>query len=445
MSTEQNESAYNKAVAYIYNIPKFTKKGGIEQTKGLMNHIGNPEKDFDYIHVAGTNGKGSVCAMIEAGLIKTGKKVGLFTSPHLVKINERMKVNGQMISDQEFLSLFNQIKTQIDQYIQQGGVHPTFFEFVYMMAMTWFKQQAVDIAVVETGMGGRLDATNVVEKPLVAVITSISMDHTQYLGNTLKDIAGEKAGIIKSNTPLIFHGKNKEVKEVILNKAKEIGLKDNQIISLQNENIEEVSYQSHGIQYTLVKDGKKQSMSLDMLGTYQIDNSALALLTLLQVGVAKDFFGLAKKQYTHLMTTAIEHTKWPGRMEKAGKNLYIDGAHNEDGICALVETIKAHLKKQPVYLLFAVAEDKDYTHMIKHLCSLENLKGVVVTCLDNERKKDAQIVADTFEKNGHALIKWAYNIKEALDMAVTMAGTDVLCCCGSLYLAGSIKQLIKEL
>lgn len=442
-------AAYKATVEYIYDIPKFTKKGGIEQTRALMGLIGNPQNAFKYIHVAGTNGKGSVCALIETALRRCGLKTGLFTSPHLVDINERICINGQMISDEDFVELFNEIKQKVDAYISDGGVHPTFFEWMYMMSMLWFSKQKVEWAVVETGLGGRLDATNVIEKPEITVITSIGYDHMQYLGNTLPEIAGEKAGIIKKKVPLVFDASVRKALDVICWRFAKVQ-EENALVTclaVDTSMANHISYgkESDKILYETRLDNLNLSVKLSLLGTYQIANSLVALNALYVLGQKENYFGLPKELFYQSITEAFADTKWPGRMEKINEHLYVDGAHNEEGIKALVKTIEVLFADHGIYLLFAVAEDKDYTKMIQALCGIAHLKGVVVTAIENERRVDTGTVATLFEENGHAFVKQSYNIKEALQTAIGWRENEILCCCGSLYLAGSIKEILKSL
>ena len=446
MNQKNTAALYEAAIHYIYDIPKFTKKGGIVQTAALMAMIGNPQEDFKYIHVAGTNGKGSVCAFIERGLRSLGVKTGLFTSPHLIKINERIQINGEMISDEDFLWLFDTVKEKVDAYVLNGGVHPTFFEWMYMMAMLWFKRQNVSWAVVETGLGGRLDATNVICEPEITVITSIGFDHMQYLGSDLKSIAGEKAGIIKRGAPLVYDTSCKEAAAVISERFKAVNKKSvsscKDCVPVSRKMAKNCCILNDGIEYDTMLDGIDLRMHLSMLGNYQLDNSLIALHTLGILGKKNQYFGLKKDVFYRCITGAFKNTVWAGRMEKINAHLYIDGAHNEAGIKALAETMKVRFACEKVYLLFAVAEDKDYDQMIRTLCDVKNINGVMVTAIDSERKTDTKKVADLFEKYGHAPVKQTYNIKEALQAAVQWTGSDILCCCGSLYLAGSIKEIL---
>lgn len=191
-------------VEYLYKIPRFARTGGLEATRERLRLLGSPEKSFHYIHVAGTNGKGSVCAYMESCLRNLGFKTGLFTSPHLVRINERIRINHQEISDEDFCEAFYKVKHLVDVQKEQGIPHPTFFEFIYLMAMTAFQKAGIEYGVIETGLGGRMDLTNAVERPDITVITSIGLDHTAILGDTIEKIAGEKAGIIKAGVPLVY-------------------------------------------------------------------------------------------------------------------------------------------------------------------------------------------------------------------------------------------------
>ena len=214
---------YEEAVAYIEETPKFTKKNSLEHTKECLRRLGNPQEKFKVIHVAGTNGKGSTCAFLTSILREAGYSCGLFTSPHLVKINERFQINEVNIDDDTFLKAFERVKVLADELVAEGSYHPTYFEMLFLMGMVIFAEAGVDYVTLETGLGGRLDATTAVENPVACVITSISLDHMQFLGNTVREIAGEKAGIIVPGVPVIYDGNDKDAAEVIAAKAKELG------------------------------------------------------------------------------------------------------------------------------------------------------------------------------------------------------------------------------
>ena len=201
---------YREAIAYILEIPKFTKKNSLEHTKDFLRILGNPEKGKKIIHVAGTNGKGSVCAYMQSLLLTEKKTVGFFTSPHLVKMNERIRIDGEEISDEMFLSTFDIVFAAVQKMKADGKPHPTFFEFLFAMAMTAFADSGVEYIILETGLGGRLDATNAIDVPFLTIITSISLDHTEILGETIEEIAAEKAGILKRDVPIIYIGKEEK-------------------------------------------------------------------------------------------------------------------------------------------------------------------------------------------------------------------------------------------
>ena len=204
---------YTEAVDYILNVPKFTTKNKPEHTRELLKRLGHPDRGMKVIHVAGTNGKGSVCAFLSEMLVLAGKRTALFTSPHLVRINERFQINQVPISDELFLESYLEVQAKIDEMVEEGLPHATYFELLYATAMVAFQKERAEYVVLETGLGGRLDATNTIEHPLATVITSISLDHTEILGDTIEEIAVEKAGIIKEGVPVIYDGRNKEAEK----------------------------------------------------------------------------------------------------------------------------------------------------------------------------------------------------------------------------------------
>ena len=228
---------YKEAEAYINSVPKFTSKNKPENTMELIRRLGHPERSMKVIHVAGTNGKGSVCAFLSSMLTEGGKRTGLFTSPHLVKINERFQINNEPVSDEIFLNAYERVMKLVEEMQKDGFYHPAYFELLFAIGMVIFEEAQVEYLILETGLGGRLDATNIVEKPVVTVITSISLDHTEILGDTIEEIAGEKAGIIKQNIPIVYDGREKRAEKVILQKAKEQNAKavplDEEKLSIQ--------------------------------------------------------------------------------------------------------------------------------------------------------------------------------------------------------------------
>ena len=266
---------YSEAVDYILDIPKFTKKNDAAHTKAFLKTLGDPQRKMRIIHVAGTNGKGSVCAYLDGMLRSEQKRTGLFTSPHLVKINERIVIDGQMISDERFLEVFEETMQAVDKMKEAGLSHPTFFEFLFGMAVLAFAESGVEYAVLETGLGGRLDATNAVESPAASVITSIGFDHEQYLGDTLEKIASEKAGIIKPHVPVYYAQTTGESDSVIEKEAKKRGSFCKKI---GKDAYEILGIEDKHIAFSCLNDYYgTTTWKLNNIGLYQPHNALLAM------------------------------------------------------------------------------------------------------------------------------------------------------------------------
>ncbi len=432
---------YQEVVDYLYNIPRFTKGGHMENVRMLLEAFDCPQDSFRYIHVAGTNGKGSVCAYMEQCLRLCHQRTGLFTSPHLVRVNERMKINGKEISNEDFVRLFLTVRSKVEHMKARDLMEPTFFEYIYVMAMLYFREQKIDYGVIETGLGGRMDFTNVVREPILTVITSIGLDHTEVLGNSIEAIAMEKAGIIKAGTPLVYYDQDERVSEIIRAQAARHHV---QAVKLTDENIKILEDHGCTIDFSL-KYGYDVNyiLTLNTAAVYQTINSSLAVmgLRLLWPGLcaAKD----ADSQFELLIKKGLKSAYWPGRMEAVDTDLFVDGAHNEAGIEAFAATIAQGFADRPLILVFAVAGDKDYEPMIQRLCSLENLRAVVVTELENGRRCSSSVIAGIFRKNWNGFVCETYNIREALKQGLMLRQNNgIVCCVGSLYLAGSVKEIL---
>ena len=381
---------YEEAVAYIENIPKFTTKNKLEHTRKCLDLLGSPDKDRKIIHVAGTNGKGSVCAFLSSMLEQGGFRCGLFTSPHLVKINERFQINEVMISDQRFTEAFTEVKNLADRLVEEGDYHPTYFEFLFLMGMIVFKQEDVDYIVLETGLGGRLDATNSVLSPMACVITSISLDHVEYLGDTIEKIAGEKAGIMKKGVPVIFDGNRKEAAEVIKARAEELGCPWYEVKESRQKLL---NYTPEGIRFLSASGVYGETeLFVPFIARYQMMNAALALETM---GVLREEHGLEKET----LIKGIGGAKWQGRMETILPGVIVDGAHNEDGIARFVETVSYFQKEYPITLLFSTVADKEFPDMIKRVCKGLQFANVVTTEIWGSRKQSAKELAELFRLN----------------------------------------------
>ncbi len=426
---------YTEAVDYIETIPKFTVKHPPEHTRELLSRLGNPQEGIKIIHVAGTNGKGSVCAYLNAMLLAGGKKTGLFTSPHLVRINERFQINGEDVSDEQFLNAFLKVEKAAKEYEAEGEGHPSYFETLFLMGMLIFKEAGVEYLVMETGLGGRLDATNVVEKPLACIITSISRDHTEYLGDTLEAIAGEKAGIIKAGVPVIYDASQPGPASVIAAKAKEMG---SPAWPMEPSFYEMKTQSREGITFTFAyPGGEKAELAIPYVAKYQMMNASLAFYTM---HILQDVHDIPK----NVLAEGLSKIKWPCRMEMAAPDVIIDGAHNEDGIAQFVSTAGYFAKENEITILFTAVADKHYHEMIGEICEGIHPSHVVATQIDGSRVVPAEVLAEDFRKAGCTDVCAEPEIGAAYEKALGKKGSGMLFCVGSLYLAGELKAYLAK-
>lgn len=426
---------YTEAVDYIETIPKFTVKHPPEHTRELLSRLGNPQEGIKIIHVAGTNGKGSVCAYLNAMLLAGGKKTGLFTSPHLVRINERFQINGEDVSDEQFLDAFLKVEKAAKEYEAEDEGHPSYFETLFLMGMLIFKEAGVEYLVMETGLGGRLDATNVVEKPLACIITSISRDHTEYLGDTLEAIAGEKAGIIKAGVPVIYDASQPGPASVIAAKAKEMG---SPAWPMEPSFYEMKTQSREGITFTFAyPGGEKAELAIPYVAKYQMMNASLAFYTM---HILQDVHDIPK----NVLAEGLSKIKWPCRMEMAAPGVIIDGAHNEDGIAQFVSTAGYFAKENEITILFTAVADKHYHEMIGEICEGIHPSHVVATQIDGSRVVPAEVLAEDFRKAGCTDVCAEPEIGAAYEKALGKKGSGMLFCVGSLYLAGALKAYLAK-
>ncbi|MCI5995095.1 MAG: bifunctional folylpolyglutamate synthase/dihydrofolate synthase [Blautia sp.] len=426
---------YTEAVEYILSVPKFTKKNKMENTVELMERLGRPERGMKVIHVAGTNGKGSVCAFLSTMLVKAGKQTGLFTSPHLVKINERFQINNEPVGDEDFLAAYRKVQAAVDAMQKDGFAHPTYFELLFALAMVLFSEKQMEYVVLETGLGGRLDATNMVEKPIATVITSISLDHTEILGDTIEQIAFEKAGIIKPHVPVIYDGHCKQAEHVILERAKEL---DAPAYGLHEDMYEILANTEKSIDFSLNCGYYEHTgVTVPYLAHYQVINSALALL-------AMDVIDEKREISIETRVSAIGETTWQGRMETVMPGVVFDGAHNADGVREFVRTVQRVQKERRVTLLFSAVMEKDYEKMIQTICEQTSLTHVVVTEIAGDRNVPAQKLAEVFRSYTKAPVAAVPVIADAFAEALKERQDGILFCVGSLYLVGELKGLLES-
>lgn len=406
-----------------------------EHTRELLSRLGNPQEGIKIIHVAGTNGKGSVCAYLNAMLLAGGKKTGLFTSPHLVRINERFQINGEDVSDEQFLNAFLKVEKAAKEYEAEGEGHPSYFETLFLMGMLIFKEAGVEYLVMETGLGGRLDATNVVEKPLACIITSISRDHTEYLGDTLEAIAGEKAGIIKAGVPVIYDASQPGPASVIAAKAKEMG---SPAWPMEPSFYEMKTQSREKITFTFAyPGGEKAELAIPYVAKYQMMNASLAFYTM---HILQDVHDIPK----NVLAEGLSKIKWPCRMEMAAPGVIIDGAHNEDGIAQFVSTAGYFAKENEITILFTAVADKHYHEMIGEICEGIHPSHVVATQIDGSRVVPAEVLAEDFRKAGCTDVCAEPEIGAAYEKALGKKGSGMLFCVGSLYLAGELKAYLAK-
>ena len=433
---EPETFTYEEAAAYIEEIPKFTKKHTLEHTKTFLKRLGNPAADRKIVHVAGTNGKGSVCAYLQAILMAEGKRTGFFTSPHLVSVNERIRVDNIQIDNETFLKVFRKVLKIVRQMVEDGIEHPSYFEFLFGMGMTAFAETDVEYIILETGLGGRLDATNAIDNPALAIITSISLDHTAILGDTIEKIAGEKAGIIKPGVPVFFDGSSKKAAEVIKAKAAELGVSCREVTKNAYE-IQEVHRKYIAFSRRSAYD-KDVIFQVPMCGCYQAMNAELAL-------EASEYLLAGEEIHMARWKEALAELHWEGRMERVGAHITVDGAHNPGAMEAFVESVKAldESERGEMVLLFSAVSDKKYDQMIEYLCENLDVKAYVVTQIEDERGVSAEELADVFRRYTDRPVYCKEQLEDAVRTAMNERGkTGEIYCLGSLYLVGMMKKLL---
>lgn len=402
-----------------------------------MKALGSPDKNLRIIHVAGTNGKGSACAYMRSVLEEAGYRVAVFTSPHLVDIRERFVTDGKMVSREAFLEAFLAVYDRLDwDALEKGeGYHPTFFEYLFFMSMLLFREAAPDFCILETGLGGRLDATNAVEHKELCVITRIGLDHVEYLGDTVGKIAGEKAGIMRKGTPVVFCAEVPEAAEVFEKHAAELGAaafpvskNDYAFLNFQNKNIDFSLYTRY---YGYVR------LSLHTIAGYQMENAAIAVRALEVLDGGRTI------RAEHIQK-GVERCFWPGRMEEILPEVFLDGAHNEDGIRAFLDTVRADGWQGKRSLLFSVVADKDFGHMIKRLGESGLFERIAVAHMQTDRAADLEELAELFQENAGCSCVLYDSVETAFyEVLDTRTKEERVYIAGSLYLVGEIKELIK--
>lgn len=426
---------YEEAAAYIEGIPRFTKKHDLSYVADFLARLGNPGADSQVIHVAGTNGKGSVCAYMRAVLLAMGKRTGFFTSPHLIRLNERIVIGDDEIGDEEFLAVFRQVKETVDGMAEEGLSHPSYFEFLFGMAMLAFGRAGAEYIILETGLGGRLDATSAVPHPAVTVITSISLDHTAYLGNTVEEIAAEKAGIIREGVPVVFDGTDPCAAKVIEEQAarlhaacRKLGKNAYEIREITRKHIAF----SRGSAYD-----RNDLWTISGCGVYQAMNASLAL-TALEI-----LFPEAGERDPAVWKKALASVAWEGRMEEIRPGIFLDGAHNPGAAQAFADTLEALGEESPV-LLFSAVSDKEYEKIADILCGRVKAGLYIITQIQDARGVPARELGRIFRERTDSPVLVEPDPARALAAAVSNRRGRRIYCLGSLYLIGELKRILTE-
>ena len=374
---------------FLNGIPQFVRLTGVERCKRLLEYLGNPQDKLKIIHVAGTNGKGSVCSYINGILNFNGYKTGFFTSPHLVDIRERIRICNELVSEEQFIKYFN-IVYKVSLELKKEDIDIAYFDYFFAIAMCVYAQEQVDFVVMETGLGGKLDSTNVVAHPVLSVITTISLEHTAILGDTLEKIASEKAGIIKSKTPVVFLDKNKAVTDVFVKKANK---ENTSYIAITPKDYKIRQNKANYIDFLINNEYyKNDCFVLDTKAVYQVENCTLALTAMAVLQKLK-----VVELDINECKQAVKQTHWEGRMEEVLTNVYVDGAHNPEGIEAFIASVRGICKDKSCVLLFSVVRDKNFEKMIQALCLSQLFDEFVITQVGGARKLDDKSMKDTFK------------------------------------------------
>lgn len=412
----------NECTDFIFKLRASMYKGQpLESARIILEALGNPEAKSKYIHIAGSNGKGSTLNATREILMQHGLNVGAFISPHLERPNERVTINKVQISDERFLHYANQIAVKVEEVL--AGQFPSFFEFMTLIAFQYFADEAVDIVVLETGIGGRLDSTNVVT-PEVSVITTISLEHTAMLGDTYELIAGEKAGIIKQNKPVVIGVKHKGARQVIKSYAEKMNAPTYLLgESIFVQAIDAATFDYQGI-------SKFNELHLAMLGQHQIENAALAI-------TASELF-LGELQEDKLRQ-ALQFAMWEGRFEQPREDIILDGAHNSEGTAALIETLQKVYPRKPYHFVYAAMADKDHANSIELMDQVAT--SIHFTQIDTPNAKDAKSL---FSLSHHPQKSFSRNWKELVaEIIKAKQSGEIVVITGSLYFIGEVRQYLK--
>ena len=420
--TLQEALHYIHAVCWKGSIP------GLERINALLDKMGHPERALKFVHVTGTNGKGSTCAMVASVLRAAGYRTGLYTSPYIIRFNERMQINGEMIPDKELCQITEEIKPLADSIFEQ----PTEFEMVTAIAFAWFARRQCDIVVCEVGMGGEFDATNVIGAPEAAVLCNIGLDHTEVLGDTLEKIAATKRGIIKPGCDAVLYRSTPSVEAVVAQRCRDVGT------ALHTVDFAGLQLCERSLAGQIFDYGALTGLHLPLLGEHQLHNAAVTLTTL--AVLQKRGWHISEEQ----LRQGLSQVTWPGRFQiiRHEPLFVIDGGHNPQCIQALAKNIEDYLPGRPLTILTGVLGDKDYHCMYRSVA--EHAVEFITVTPDNPRALTAAELAGYLSSFGKPVTACG-SVAEGVQLALAHAGRDgTVLCYGSLYLLGDVIAAVEE-
>ncbi|MBU6135059.1 bifunctional folylpolyglutamate synthase/dihydrofolate synthase [Clostridium tertium] len=428
-----------KTLKYLEELRVLGSNYGLERTERLLELLGNPHKKLKLIHIAGTNGKGSTSSILGKVLIEHGYKVGFFNSPHLEEIEETIRINDENISEEDLVYLLEEIKPYVNKVVEEGYKHPTEFEVLTCIMFLYLYRQKVDFGVIEVGLGGRLDSTNVI-KPILSIITSISLDHTNILGNTIQEITNEKAGIIKESIPVITCNQKNEAIDIIkdkalLTKSKLTIVDSNNFVLLEIVN-DDIPYQRVSINF----NNNKYTLDLALLGKHQIINLSLAIKALEELEKLNYIKVNINKLYK-----GVKNVKWKGRLEVLKKDpfIVIDGAHNIAGIEFLKSNIEEYFKYKNLYLILGILADKNVEEMVKIIAPVAT--EVYTVTANSIRAASANELKEVVLKYNNNCIAFD-DYDKAIKLSLSKANKDdLIVAAGSLYMIGEIRKKINNI
>ncbi|WP_419878869.1 bifunctional folylpolyglutamate synthase/dihydrofolate synthase [Brevibacillus centrosporus] len=445
MHAEERFVEYKQALDWLHGLLRFGQRPGLERMQWVLGELGNPERRVPFIHVAGTNGKGSTCAFLTQMLMEAGYSVGTFTSPYLIDFRERIRYNGSMIEEEDLLQLANEVRVLVERCEKETEFgSPTEFEVITLIAILYFARVKLPAVVVwETGLGGRLDSTNVVI-PLVSVITNIGLDHTSVLGDNLVDIAGEKAGIIKPGVPVVTGERRAEVLAVFHEKAKQTRSTVYEIGNhFAGEQVEEKLGEQQ-FRYRSRLRRNEETYRLTINGIHQTDNASIALMT---IDILRNYFSFLLEDEE--IFRGLQQTRWPGRLEIVSPRplVILDGAHNQEGMEALAGSLERLLPEGArLHLLFSGLADKPLSQMAETLLPLQSrIESLYVTTFDFPRAAESEMLHDAFHTGGweaeklEAVPDWRAFLLSWMREKQSAKADDWLVVCGSLYFIAQVR------